>query len=85
MENTDLFSILCPEDSQMTDYIQVTTVTSSQKEAEKYRPSIAGARLAGCVQIYGPVSSTYWWQGAIESVTGMGLPILRPTASSIPR
>jgi periplasmic divalent cation tolerance protein len=51
----------------MTDYIQVTTVTSNQKEAENITRALLDARLAACVQIYGPVSSTYWWQGVIES------------------
>lgn len=23
-------------------------------------------RLAGCVQVVGPITSTYWWQGRIE-------------------
>lgn len=51
----------------MTDYIQVTTVTSSQKEAENIARALLEARLAGCIQIFGPISSTYWWQGTIES------------------
>jgi len=51
----------------MTDYIQVTTTTASQKEAEKIARALLEAKLAGCVQIVGPISSTYWWQGVIES------------------
>jgi periplasmic divalent cation tolerance protein len=51
----------------MTDYIQVTTVTSTQKEAENISRSLLDARLAACVQIYGPVSSSYWWRGVKES------------------
>ncbi len=51
----------------MTDFIQVTTVTSSQKEAENIANTLLNIKLAGCVQISGPVSSTYWWQGTVES------------------
>lgn len=51
----------------MTDYIQVTTVTDSQKEAESIARALLESRLAACVQIYGPVSSIYWWQNTIES------------------
>lgn len=51
----------------MTEYIQVTTATASREEAEKIARALLEARLAGCVQIVGPVSSTYWWQGTIES------------------
>jgi len=28
---------------------------------------VVGKRLAACAQITGPVSSTYWWKGALES------------------
>jgi len=51
----------------MADYIQVTTVTSSQKEAENIAQELLKTRLAACIQISGPVSSTYWWQNTIES------------------
>jgi periplasmic divalent cation tolerance protein len=51
----------------MIEYIQVTTVAASQKEAENIARALLETRLAGCVQISGPISSTYWWQGTIES------------------
>jgi periplasmic divalent cation tolerance protein len=51
----------------MTEYIQVTTVTANQKEAENIAHVLLETRLAACVQIFGPISSTYWWQGTIES------------------
>ena len=51
----------------MTDYIQVMTATASREEAEKIARAMLETRLAGCVQIVGPISSAYWWQGTIES------------------
>jgi periplasmic divalent cation tolerance protein len=51
----------------MTDAIQVVTTTSSQDEAEKIARTLVERRLAACVQVAGPVTSTYHWQGRIES------------------
>ncbi len=51
----------------MADYLQVTTTTASREEADKIARALLEARLAGCVQVSDPISSTYWWQGALES------------------
>ncbi|HEV3138677.1 MAG TPA: divalent-cation tolerance protein CutA [Pirellulales bacterium] len=51
----------------MTDTIQVVTATSSKEEAEKIARALVERRLAACVQVAGPVTSTYHWQGQIES------------------
>jgi periplasmic divalent cation tolerance protein len=51
----------------MTDTIQVVTTTSSKEEAEKIARALVERRLAACVQVAGPIASTYHWQGRIES------------------
>lgn len=51
----------------MTEYIQVLTTTGSKDDAQKIASSAVGKRLAACVQILGPITSTYWWQGAMET------------------
>lgn len=51
----------------MTNFIQVLTTVSSKDEAQKIATSAVGKRLAACGQVIGPISSTYWWQGAIET------------------
>jgi periplasmic divalent cation tolerance protein len=51
----------------MTDTIQVVTTTSSKEEAEKIARALVERRLAACVQVAGPVTSTYHWKGRIES------------------
>jgi periplasmic divalent cation tolerance protein len=56
-----------PEPKQMTDFVQVTTTTGSRADAEKIAAELVARRLAGCVQIAGPVTSTYRWQGKIET------------------
>jgi periplasmic divalent cation tolerance protein len=51
----------------MTEHIQVVTTTSSRDEAERIARVLVDERLAACVQVLGPISSTYRWQGAIET------------------
>jgi periplasmic divalent cation tolerance protein len=50
----------------MTDAIQVVTTTSSQEEAEKIARALVERRLAACVQVAGPLTSTYHWKGRVE-------------------
>ena len=51
----------------MADYIQVITTAPSKAEAEAIASALVGKRLAACVQVLGPIASTYWWQGKIET------------------
>jgi periplasmic divalent cation tolerance protein len=50
----------------MTDYVQVLTTVGSEEEAERICDALIEDRLAACVQVAGPVSSTYRWQGKVE-------------------
>jgi len=47
-------------------YIQILTTVEKKKDAEKIAKIIAEKRLAGCIQIIGPITSTYWWEGKLE-------------------
>jgi len=52
----------------MTDaYVQVTTATDSRQEAATLAKSAVRERLAACAQLVGPLASTYWWEGEIET------------------
>jgi periplasmic divalent cation tolerance protein len=48
-------------------YLQVTTTTDSRAEAQRLGRGMVERRLAACAQIVGPVSSTYWWKGSMET------------------
>ena len=48
-------------------HIQVVTTTALREEAERIARELVEARLAACVQIVGPITSTYRWQGQIET------------------
>lgn len=50
----------------MTDYVQVLTTAGSAEEAERICDALVEDRLAACVQVAGPVSSTYRWRGEVE-------------------
>lgn len=50
----------------MTEFIQVTTAISSKEGAQKIAQILVEQRLAACVHVVGPITSTYWWQGKIE-------------------
>jgi len=50
----------------MTDYVQVLTTAASEQEARQICDTLVENRLAACVQVAGPVSSTYRWQGKVE-------------------
>jgi periplasmic divalent cation tolerance protein len=51
----------------MTDFIQITTTTPSKSAAQAIANAILEKRLAACVQIIGPITSTYWWENEIET------------------
>jgi periplasmic divalent cation tolerance protein len=50
----------------MADYLQVLTTADSEEEAERISAALVERRLAACVQVIGPISSRYRWQGKIE-------------------
>jgi periplasmic divalent cation tolerance protein len=51
----------------MSKYIQVITTTDSREAAKKIAETLVKEKLAACVQVSGPISSTYEWQGKIEN------------------
>ena len=51
----------------MSQFVQVITTVGCRREAEGIAAQLVDARLAACVQILGPVSSTFRWKEAIET------------------
>lgn len=49
------------------EHIQVMTTVERQEDAEQIARTLVENRLAACVQVLGPIASTYHWQGSIES------------------
>ena len=50
----------------MSSFIQVNTTIDTQEGARRIASMLVEKRLAACVQVSGPITSTYWWQGRIE-------------------
>lgn len=51
----------------MSEYIQIVTTTPNREMAVAIARELVAKRLAACAQVAGPVTSTYRWQGAIET------------------
>ncbi|MGH7703584.1 MAG: divalent-cation tolerance protein CutA [Gemmatimonadales bacterium] len=51
----------------ITQTIQVNTTCASREEADRIAGAAVGERLAACAQVHGPISSTFRWQGKIET------------------
>jgi periplasmic divalent cation tolerance protein len=48
-------------------YLMAMTTTDVRADAERLARDLVERRLAACVQVLGPISSTYRWRGAIET------------------
>ncbi|MCC6167063.1 MAG: divalent-cation tolerance protein CutA [Caldilineaceae bacterium] len=51
----------------MTGAIQVFTTVDSEENAHAIAEALVGRQLAACVQIVGPITSIYRWQGEVET------------------
>jgi periplasmic divalent cation tolerance protein len=51
----------------MSDFMQVLTTTGNRQDAEQIAAELVSRRLAACVQVGGPINSTYRWQGKVET------------------
>lgn len=53
----------------METFIQVVTTTETREAAEQIARTLVEKRLAACVQIDGPITSVYRWQGQVEEAS----------------
>jgi periplasmic divalent cation tolerance protein len=52
----------------MTEFVQITTTTGKRQDAEQIAAELISRRLAGCVQVSGPIVSSFRWQGKTETL-----------------
>jgi periplasmic divalent cation tolerance protein len=52
----------------MTDFVQIITTTGNRHDAEQIASELVTRKLAGCVQVSGPILSTFRWQGNVETL-----------------
>ena len=68
----------------MTDKRLMLTTTSSREEANAIANELVSRRLAACVNVIGPISSVYHWQGEVERSEEFLLLIKSTEAQTIP-
>jgi periplasmic divalent cation tolerance protein len=51
----------------MPDYVQITTTVPTRADADRIARALVERRLAACIQVSGPITSTYRWKGTIET------------------
>ena len=51
----------------MQEYIQVMTTVEQRSDAERIARTLVEKRLAACVQVAGPVTSYFHWEGKLDS------------------
>lgn len=59
-----------------------TTAVATRDDADALARSLVETRLAACVQIDGPVTSVYHWQGKLETTEEFRLTIKFPAANA---
>lgn len=50
----------------MTEFVVVLVTVGSRREGETIARQLVEEKVAACVNLLGPLRSTYWWQGAVE-------------------
>ena len=51
----------------MNSDIQISTTTETKEQAQKIATYLVEKKLAACVQISGPIESTYRWKDKVET------------------
>lgn len=63
--------------------MQVTTTLPNRPAADRLAATVVEERLAACGQVLGPVSSTYRWEGRVETADEWYC-TLKTTAARLP-
>jgi len=50
----------------MTEFIQVITTVDDESKAKEIQNILVHKRAAACAQVFGPISSCFWWEGKVE-------------------
>ena len=51
----------------MTNVVQVITTVDTREEALRIGKLLVERKLAACAQVAGPITSAYWWDGAVQT------------------
>lgn len=67
----------------MPEYLTVMTTTDDHDKAQALAKSAVQARVAACAQVDAPISSVYWWEGAVGTATEWRI-LFKTTAERYP-
>lgn len=62
--------------------VMVWTTVGRQSDAQMLAIDLVENRLAACVQVDGPITSTYWWKGAVETESEIRL-LIKTTRDAV--
>jgi periplasmic divalent cation tolerance protein len=65
------------------EHCQVVTTVGTRPDGDELAREVVEARLAACAQVLGPLVSTYWWQGSIETAEEWQV-VFKTTAARFP-
>jgi periplasmic divalent cation tolerance protein len=68
----------------MAEFLQVQTTTPTREEADTIARALVDGRLAACVQVIGPITSRYWWDGGVQEAEEW-LCLAKTTAAHYPQ
>jgi len=68
----------------MAELLQVQTTAPTREEADAIAGALVDGRLAACVQVVGPITSRYWWDGRVQ-VAEEWLCLAKTTAARYPQ
>ena len=68
----------------MTTAVVVLSTAASPDEAERIATALVDERLAACVNLVGPLTSIYRWQGAVERAAEVLL-VIKTRRRLVPR
>ena len=57
--------VAVPKSIVENEYVQVVTTINDQRKAGEIARTLLETRVAACVQIIGPITSSCWWKGKI--------------------
>jgi periplasmic divalent cation tolerance protein len=53
--------------ADQSDMLEVRVAVPDAETAQALARSLVESRLAACAQVLGPMTSTYWWEGEVET------------------
>jgi periplasmic divalent cation tolerance protein len=67
----------------LTNVVLVLTTAPDDERAEAMARTLVDERLAACVNVHGPMTSIYWWEGSVQREAERQL-VIKTTRERLP-